>query len=132
MESAFWIFAFVTALLVPGMMLFYGWLFLKEPPRDVNNSYGYRSPRSAKNKETWAFAHAYAGRFWVRAGLAALAVSVMWMAVTVSEYPNSAGRSVCILIFLQLVAALAVIPVTERALKREFDESGKRRRSDDI
>lgn len=80
-----------------------------------------------KNQETWVFAHAYSGRFWVRAGVAVLAISVMWMTVTICEFLEVAGRSACILIALQLAVALSVIPITERALKREFDESGKRR-----
>lgn len=127
MESAFWVFVFVMTLLTPGVMLFYGWLFIRQPPQNVNSTYGYRSARSMKNQETWVFAHAYSGRFWVRAGVAVLAISVMWMTVTICEFLEVAGRSACILIALQLAVALSVIPITERALKREFDESGKRR-----
>ncbi len=131
MENVYWIFLFVTTMLAPGVMLLYGWLFVNQPPQNVNSAYGYRSARSMQNKETWAFAHAYSGRFWVRAGLAVLAISVMWMLVTIYEFPAVGGRSAFILIALQIAAALSVIPVTERALKREFDASGKRRQSKD-
>lgn len=127
MEYAFWVFLFVMMLLIPAVMLFYGWIFLKMPPENINSSYGYRSPRSMKNRETWQFAHAYCGKLWFRMSWGVLAVSIVWMTITLSKDVDAVGRSACILMGVQMVPFLASITLTERALKREFDESGRKR-----
>ena len=69
----FWTFTLVMELLIPGSMLLLGRSFMKNPPGEINGGYGYRTARSMKNRETWAFAQRYSGRFWVRAGWPVLA-----------------------------------------------------------
>ena len=123
----FWLFALAMALLIPGSMIALGRSFLKHPPGEINGGYGYRTSRSMENRETWAFAHAYSGRFWVRAGRPALAVSLAWMLLLFGRDVGAAGRSWLVLTGVQMVPFLAVIPATERALKREFDEFGRKR-----
>ena len=128
MENAYWIFMLVMSLLIPATMLFYGWMFLKAPPENISSSYGYRSPRSMKNRETWQFAHAYCGRLWFRTSWGVLAVSILWVVFTVRGSVDEMGFSTCILVGLQMIPFLAAIPLTERALKREFDDLGRKRR----
>lgn len=118
----FWLFMLVMALLIPGCMLFVGRLFLTNPPREINQSFGYRTARSMRSQEAWDFAHAYSGRFWYRAGRPMLAVTLVWMLALLGRDIGTVGRSGILLTGLQLVPLLAVIPATERALKREFDD----------
>lgn len=53
----FWIFMLFVDLVTPLIMILFGRLFLTRPPKSINGVYGYRTARSMKNKETWAFAH---------------------------------------------------------------------------
>ena len=62
----FWIFMFLSNELIPILMLLFGWIFKKHPPKNINSVYGYRTSMSTKNIETWNFAHAYCGRLWQR------------------------------------------------------------------
>lgn len=100
---------------------------MKNPPGEINGGYGYRTTRSMRNRETWAFAQAYSGWFWYKAGRPALAVSLLWMLLLFGRDAGTVGNAGLILTALQMVPFLAVIPVTERALKREFDDLGRKR-----
>ena len=123
----FWLFTLAYSLLIPGSMLLLGRSFANNPPGEINGGYGYRTARSMRNRETWACAQRYSGRFWVRAGQPVLTVSLVWMALLFGRGIATVGYSGMILTGLQLVPFLAVIPATERALKREFDDFGEKR-----
>ena len=123
----FWLFTLGTALLIPGSMVVLGRSFMKNPPGEINSGYGYRTARAMRNRETWAFAQRYSGRFWVRTGRPVLAVSLLWMALLFGRDIGTVGRFSMILTGVQIVPFLAVIPATERALKREFDDFGRKR-----
>ena len=56
------IFVLVTTLLIPIIMLVFGAIFSKKAPKSINHIYGYRTPRSMKNQNTWEFANMYCGR----------------------------------------------------------------------
>lgn len=120
MEWAFWGFMLVMALLVPGTMIGCGSYFEKGGPKKINGTFGYRTERSMRNQESWAFAHRYCGRLWRRMGWPALAGSAAAMLAV-------AGRSVdCVawfavgLIVAQGVLLTFSIWLTERALKGRF------------
>ena len=53
----FWLYCTAMCLLIPGIMLYFGWRFLNKPPQNINSIYGYRTSRSMKNQQTWDFAH---------------------------------------------------------------------------
>lgn len=126
-EFLFWLFMLAMALLIPGCMTVLGRSFVKNPPGEINGGYGYRTVRSMRNRETWAFAQCYSGRFWYLAGRSMLAVSLVWMIPLFAREVNTVGNFGLILVGLQMVPFLSVIPATERALKREFDDFGRKR-----
>lgn len=126
-EFFFWLFMLAAAMLIPGSMVVLGRSFMKNPPGEINTGYGYRTARSMRNRETWAFAHAYSGRFWYRAGRPVLAASLVWMVFLFGREVGTVGEFGIILTGIQMVPFLAVIPATERALKREFDDFGRKR-----
>ena len=123
----FWLFMLIMALLIPGCMTGFGRYFMKTPPKDINSLFGYRTTRSMRNQETWDFAHAYSGRFWDRAGRPVLALSLVWAAFLFGKDVETVGNAYIILTVIQMVPFLAVIPATERALNREFDDLGRKR-----
>lgn len=126
-EVFFWMFMLAMALLIPGSMTLLGRSFAKNPPGEINGGYGYRTTRSMKNRETWEFAQRYSGRFWLRAGRPVLAVSLAWMALLFGREVDTVAHLGLLLTGLQMVPFLAVVPATERALKREFDDFGRKR-----
>lgn len=119
-DFLFWLFALATAALIPGCMLCLGRQFQRNPPKTINSGYGYRTARSMRSQAAWDFAQTYGGRFWVRAGRPTLAVSLMWMALLLGKDIGTVGSSAMVLTGIQMLPFLAVIPATERALKRKF------------
>ena len=112
MNVFFWLFTLAMVLLIPGSMLLLGRSFAKNPPGEINGGYGYRTTRSMRNRETWDFAQR---------------ISLVWMALLFGRDAGTVGQSGLLLTGLQMVPFLAVIPATERALKRNFDEFGRKR-----
>lgn len=123
----FWCFMLVMVLLIPGCMTLLGRSFVKNPPGEINSGYGYRTARSMRNRETWEFAQRYSGRFWVQVGRPMLAVSLVWMTLLLGREIGTVANFGLLLTALQILPFLAVIPATERALKREFDDFGRKR-----
>lgn len=123
----FWIFMLVMVLLMPLLVVGLGTLLVKSPPKNVNWAFGYRTERSVKNKDTWAFAQRYSGRIWQRMGWPLLAVSVLIMLLVLGKDEDAVGTAGIIVVALQVAAVVGSLFPTERALKRTFDENGNRR-----
>jgi len=115
---------FMTALL-SFTMIGFGLVFIKHPPKDINAVYGYRTRMSSINEDTWSFAHHYSGVFWKRSGTIMLLLSLP-VIILMRDFPHYEDYML-ILFYFQMAALLAVIPVTEKALKRTFDKEGKRK-----
>lgn len=123
----FWIFMFITVLLLPLLMIFFGRRFIKKAPDDINPIFGYRTERSMKNKETWEFAHKHFGKTWFIAGLVMLPVSAGIMLFSLGSDTDTVGNLNTIVMVMQTVALLLLIIPTEIALKKNFDKDGNRK-----
>lgn len=123
----FWVFMLVCDLLLPVCMLGFGRYFRNKAPGQINMLFGYRTPRSTKNRDTWEFAHNYFGRLWYRLGLIMLPVTVAVMLPVFGKNIDFVGFYGSIVSLVQIVVMLVPIWFTESALKRTFDEDGKRR-----
>ena len=53
----FWVFMIVADMVMPLLMVIMGRVFVKHPPKTINNVYGYRTVLSRKNQQTWDYAH---------------------------------------------------------------------------
>ena len=124
----FWIFMLVMDLLLPGVMLWFGSLFLRGVPREINPVFGYRTAMSMKNRDTWAFAHRYCGRLWFRLGLILLPLSVIPLLVVISSNVGTIGIVGGVVCGVQSVPLLGTVILTERALRRTFDRTGRRKK----
>ena len=125
--TGFWIFMLLCLMLVPFVMIGFGGLFSKSAPKTINATFGYRTKRSMKNRDTWDYAHKVCGRVWRRWGVVLLIVSVLAMLLCLGKDTATVGYwSVLIMAAQILVLLLSILPV-ERALKKEFDEFGHRR-----
>ena len=120
----FWFFMLGMALLLPGLLALFGWLLWRHTPKTIQWVYGYRTALSMKNESTWRFANQYAGRLMWRGGLVMLPVSALAMLPVWGREADTVGLAGGALTAVQLIALLAVIPLTERALRRRFDRDG--------
>lgn len=121
------IFLYICNLLIPIIMLIFGNVFIKHPPGSINMAYGYRTKRSMKNQETWNFAHEYCGRIWKNAGAATLVISLLISLAVFFMDDAGFGYLSLILEHLQLVILIGSIYPVEKALKKNFDDEGKRK-----
>lgn len=123
----FWIFMFIMALVIPMTMVGFGNLFLKRTPKDINSVYGYRTRRSMKNQDTWRFAHQYCGKLWYYSGLLFLPISAAALFLVIGKDKDTVGLAGGIVEIVQLFFLVGAIFPTGRALKKEFDQNGRRR-----
>lgn len=123
----FWVFVLMMNLLIPVTMLVFGYRFIKKAPAEINHVFGYRTAMSMKNKDTWRFAHACCGKLWVRLGWAILLISALASLLVLNKDNNTMGICCAAVTIAQAtVMLLSIIPV-ERALKRNFDQYGRKR-----
>ena len=125
--NGFYIYMLLTSLLIPVIMLVFGWLFHRQAPKKINVWYGYRSARSMKNEDTWVFAHQHIGRTWMLVGAVLLVVSVIPMIAVYGKDDDTVSVVSLVLLFVQMLPMIMSLIPTERALKKTFDENGIRK-----
>lgn len=123
----FWIFMMIMNLLIPFSMIGFGAYFRKKAPKEINYLYGYRTPMSMKNKDTWDFAHHYFGSLWFKMGWIVVFITIIAMLFLVGKDTQTVGYFGVVITLLQCIPLLGPIISTERALRRNFDEDGNRR-----
>ena len=123
----FWVFCLAMDLLIPAVMLLLGRRFLTKPPRTINGTYGYRTRRSMKSQAAWDFAHRTCGRLWSRLGLVLLPLSALVMLPVLGADTGTVGLWCGAVALVQTAVLLGSIFPVERALKKEFDQFGRKR-----
>ena len=122
----FWLYCTAMCLLVPTLMLYFGWRFLNRPPKKINALYGYRTSRSMKNQQTWDYSHQVCGKLWFRAGAVMLPLSLLAMLPGLGKDTQALGIWLMGVVLVQVVVMIATIFPVEKALKRKFDKFGRR------
>ena len=124
---ATWFFMLILVLLMPLFMIGFGWMFMTNPPKDINTSFGYRTKRSMKNQDTWGFAHKHFGKAWFVCGIVLIPASLVLMFLVMGREADVIRTTGFIILGLQLFLMLVAILPTETALKNNFDEFGRPR-----
>ena len=124
--NSFWLYMLICDLLIPAVMLIFGIRFGKNPPKKINSFFGYRTSRSMRNQETWDCAHRYLGKLWKLLAPMLVVLSVVPMALVYGKTNGEMSAVGMIITVVQLALLLFSLPITERHLKRTFDERGKR------
>lgn len=124
----YWIFMTAMCLLIPGILIAIGSVARHSAPKKINPVYGYRTSMSTKNKDTWEFANRHFGRLSWKWGWITLVISCVPMLAVIFASENVVSIVGTVVVTLQLIPILGMIPVVERALKREFDKDGSRRK----
>lgn len=115
---------FATMILLPLIMISIGLLWRKTGPNKINGIYGYRTARSMSSKESWNFAHKYSGRIYLLLGILLLIPTLILGAYYWSADSDTAGILSVIVMTVHLIFFILVIPITESALKKNFDKNG--------
>ena len=123
----FWIYMLFMDLLLPFIMIGFGRNCMKKTPNEINTVFGYRTPMSTKNKDTWEFAHKYFGKIWYISGLITLPTSIILMFFVIGKGTELVGTAGAIIMGVQLVPMLGSIFPTEIALRKNFDKNGERK-----
>lgn len=129
MKLAIWGFMLVCNLILPAVMIGFGWRFQKNPPHEINAAFGYRTNRSMKSQDAWDFAQEYMGRLWWEIGwiIAILAITVELLILLAPSMEKLIWWSFGITLLEIPAMIIATFLPVERALKRNFDKNGKRR-----
>ena len=125
----FWIFMLIMDLLIPCTMIGFGKLFLNRAPKNINYTFGYRTPMSMKNQDTWQFAHKHCGKLWFLGGLILLPASVIPLLFVFGREIETVAAVGAVVCFAQIVPLAGSVIPTELALKKAFDKNGKRKTS---
>ena len=115
-------------LLIPLTMIIWGNYFMKKAPAQINSVFGYRTPMSMKNQDTWEFAHKYCGKIWYICGWILLVVTIPAMLPVMKADEDTVGSVGTVLCLLQIIPLILSIVPTELALRKNFDKNGRRRR----
>jgi uncharacterized membrane protein len=123
----FWRLMFLMDLLIPLLMIIYGYVYSQRAPKKINYFSGYRTRRSMQNKETWDFAHRYFGRLSLVFGLVLMPLTIIAALTFRNTDVEKVGIMGTLLMTGQIVFFIILIIPTEIALKKNFDKDGNRR-----
>lgn len=115
----------LVILIMPLMMVGFGLLLMKNPPKKINSYYGYRTRRSVRSQDTWDFAHYYFGKLWLVCGLVSIPISLVPICLVLGKSEQVISVAGLIVLGIQTLLLLVTILLTERALKKNFDEFGR-------
>lgn len=111
-----------TVLIMPVMMVVFGWVFRTHPPKKINWFYGYRTKRSVSSQEAWDFAHAHIGKAWTYLGTVMLPASAVSVILLLSTEGYDYWVAGMLLLSAEVVIMVGTMPLTEMALKKELGE----------
>jgi Predicted integral membrane protein len=114
-----------TFFIIPIMMIVFGVLWRKGGPKKINDLYGYRTTRSMASREAWDFAHIYSGKLFLIIGISQLILLVPICVYYWSFDDALVGTVPLIVLTIQMFLFILIIPMTELALKKNFDKNGK-------
>lgn len=117
----FWIFMFISTLLIPMALLLIWYLCPKI--RTINSVSGYRSSRSKKNQDTWIFAQKYCAKVSLYMFFPTILLSIVVMPLFINKSINKIGWAGLIVTIIQMISFAVIIVCTERALRNNFDKN---------
>lgn len=117
-------FLWIVSMVIPALMIVLGRLSEKVL-RTRNYVAGFRTPRSMKTQETWDYANRLGGRWMMRLGIVAAVLCALfnWL-LPLPAYDVLLIDEMAV----GLPLVIAVIPIVETGLKRNFDEDGRPRK----
>ncbi len=118
----FVVFMIACDLFLPIVIGIAGWCLEKHPPEDINGFFGYRTDRSRKNQEAWDFAQKHWGKNARKVGTILFIVTFLMHIVCWNVEKDVLGTLSLIIVSVQVLALIATIFPTEKALKELLGE----------
>lgn len=94
-------------------------IFRVYTPTSINGTYGYRTRYSMKSQEVWEEGNRYSSNLMIGVGI------VVTIAQVIFYFTLSASNQILVATLLLVVLLIAIIPITEAHLRKNFDEEGK-------
>lgn len=88
----FWLYCTAMCLLVPAVMLYFGWRFLNRTAQKDQCPLWLPNQPFYENQQTWDYAHQVCGKLWFRAGIVMLPLSLLAMLPCTGQRYASAGN----------------------------------------
>jgi uncharacterized membrane protein len=98
--------------------LLLGLLMYKNPPKEINHLYGYRTRQSMSSQEKWDFAQVFAGKLMYKGGSFFITLGVIAALLNLSEALN-----IIIGLGTLLLFCVYLIYKTEKQLKLKFKDN---------
>lgn len=118
MKEILWI---VGPQLLGAVFLLAGLIQKHFPPKKINSFYGYRTPLSMKNQESWDEANRYSGEYMIKAGLICVAGGFILTAILQNVKMEIPTRMLCIsmsFIVTSITTIILLLTSTERHLEQ--------------
>jgi len=107
------------------IFLIAGFIGIKFPPKKINQLYGYRSPSSMKNQQTWDEANRFSNRYLVRLGSILIIIGLLTTFIfnaAIVPIKSEALLRPMLLIGTAIASAVILIVATEKHLTKTFDK----------
>ena len=123
-----WGIILLVVCVMSATMIGFGLYFYLAGPKKINFVFGYRTPMSMKNLDTWKFGNAYAGRCMWSTG-AVLLIGSLAALFAIMNSDVTVIRTVGIIIIIaHAVMIFGSVISTEIALRKRFDHNGNPKR----
>lgn len=119
-----WISMLLICMLMP-LSLIFMWYFCQRI-KSVNSWMGYRTARSTKNSETWEFALKSCADNSLKMFLPTAALTLIIMLFVLNKEDKVIQYVGLGITMAQLISYGIILYLTEKDLKKEFDDKGKR------
>lgn len=117
----------IVVSFVPIVMIICGNMFLKNPPKEPNWAFGFRTKFSMKSQETWDFSQNLNGKYWKTLGLVLLPLSNATLAIMNGYDIDTIGKVVGVIEIVQCLFMLGSTVAVSAKLKKVFDANGVRK-----
>lgn len=117
----------IVVSFVPIVMIIFGNMFLKNPPKEPNWAFGFRTKFSMKSQETWDFSQNLNGKYWKTLGLVLLPLSNATLAIMNGYDIDTIGKVVGVIEIVQCLFMLGATVAVSAKLKKVFDANGVRK-----
>ena len=113
----------ICVVLVPIIAIITGYKMKTKPPKEINNTVGYRTRHSKASQEAWDFANVYCGKNTFIYGIVSLPVSIaIYALLTVSVHWGELLAMLVVILVQTVTMTIAMIVPTEMKLKEKFGE----------
>ena len=122
----FWIFIFIMVLLIPLIMIIFGAIYIKRPPKNINFFVGYRTSRSTSSPEAWEYAHRIFGKLWLILGSAIILPFGLSMLFVFDKSVSEISTFGMFLTLFEFIPMIIPVIFVESKLRKNFDENGNK------